>query len=193
MTWCQYTALFRRVEIEWTDLDPAGTLMRYINVPIKMTLINTRPECALSYKVRWWWWWCHVQIDYFVMNFATTLIPFILAFIVVLYYVIVRFWSGFIRCLGRKQLTAVESSQVTGKSLFFSGFSRPLTRDMVTRLKVIYGISLYHLLVGCGACMCHCHLSNSTACTHWTCRYFRLHTRRDRWWWCDMDEWHQSW
>lgn len=52
ITWCQYAALFSRVEIPWTSLSPGGPALEALKIPTSITIVKVRPECALTVTVR---------------------------------------------------------------------------------------------------------------------------------------------
>lgn len=44
ITWCQYTALFMKIEINWTNINPGGPLLRYLSMLTSMFMFKARPE-----------------------------------------------------------------------------------------------------------------------------------------------------
>lgn len=78
---------------------------------------------------------CHDQLDYFVFNYVVTLIPFILAFIALLYYMFIQLWSCVLFVMRRRVLPADDAARCTGIKLLLSAISRPLAKTMRIRLR----------------------------------------------------------
>lgn len=99
-------------------------MLKYLSQVTTIVLFKPRPECALAYK-----------FDYFVWNFTTTLIPFVLVGVTVMHYIVMRIFRLLLRTCGREQMTPEEAVTCQGKNLLLSSYTRPLTPEMLLRFK----------------------------------------------------------